>query len=178
MPVNPLTWSSWNYLTRTNTTKTPTTISLTYNMNILQHISPSAYGPVLVTLNPPHQPAPHLTQGKWAYAHPLYNHGAVQAQRQLPLIQNKRGISYCGAWAGYGFHEDGFTSGLRVAVEHLGAKVPFNVVDSTHSRGLKPSLRLKDRIARVIIWMIQEVLMLWGLLCSLAVGMQGKVKST
>lgn len=40
----------------------------------------------------------------------------VAAQRLMPTIQNTRGISYAGAWLKYGFHEDGFTAGLRAAL--------------------------------------------------------------
>ena len=40
-----------------------------------------------------------------------------------------RGISYAGAWLRYGFHEDAFTSGMRVAVEYLGVKPPFDIQD-------------------------------------------------
>lgn len=34
----------------------------------------------------------------------------------MKTIQHVRGISFAGAWLNYGFHEDGFTSGLRAAV--------------------------------------------------------------
>ena len=44
-------------------------------------------------------------------------------------IQNKRGFSYAGAYLKYGFHEDGFTSGIRVVVEHLGVTPPFPIQD-------------------------------------------------
>ncbi|KAF4577280.1 hypothetical protein EYR36_005267 [Pleurotus pulmonarius] len=47
----------------------------------------------------------------------------------MPRIQNKRGISYAGAWLGYGFHEDGFTSGLRAAVAFDGVKIPFEILE-------------------------------------------------
>lgn len=130
-------------------------VSLTYNMNILQHIPRDIFGDVLVTLNPLHEPDPKTVQGSYSYEHPLYTPAAVQAQQRLAEIQNKRGISYAGAWTKYGFHEDGFSSGLRVAKEHLGAKLPFEFVDSTFSRGKKPELQLADRALRVWISLVQ-----------------------
>lgn len=54
----------------------------------------------------------------------------MEAQRLLPSIQNQRGISFAGAWTNFGFHEDGFSSGVRVAVEHLGGSIPFEFTDS------------------------------------------------
>ncbi|KKY32140.1 putative amine oxidase [Diaporthe ampelina] len=85
-------------------------VSLTYNMNILQHIPRSTFGDVLVTLNPLHEPDPKTVQGRYEYAHPLYNGDSVRAQALLAKIQNRRGISYAGAWTKYGFHEDGFST--------------------------------------------------------------------
>ena len=40
---------------------------------------------------------------------------AIQAQKELPLIQGVASIWYCGAWTGFGFHEDGLRSGELVA---------------------------------------------------------------
>jgi predicted NAD/FAD-binding protein len=40
---------------------------------------------------------------------------AIQAQKELPLIQGSSSIWYCGAWTGFGFHEDGLRSGELVA---------------------------------------------------------------
>lgn len=178
MPSNRETWSSWNYLTRTSRASSPpSTVSLTYNMNILQHIPVSEYGHVLVTLNPLHAPAPALTQGTWTYAHPLYNADAVSAQKQLGRIQNTRGISYCGAWTGYGFHEDGFTSGLRVAVEHLGAEVPFPVIDSKFSRATKPRPGLTHRIIRLVVQVIQGLIVAWLWFNTAVSRRYGKVKN-
>lgn len=163
MPTRPIAWSSWNYITTSasSTTSSPS-VCLTYWMNLLQHIPASAYGPVLVTLNPLHPPAPHLIQGSWTYHHPLYNAAAIRSQKLLPRIQNKRGISYAGAWTKYGFHEDGFSSGLKVAVEHLGARLPFEFVDSTFSRGRRPELGWKDYLVRVFVRAIQMIIILVG----------------
>lgn len=124
-------------------------------MNILQHIPEDKFGHILVTLNPLYQPDPALTQGRFFYSHPLYTTEAVQAQKQLRYIQNKRGISYAGAWTNYGIHEDGFSSGLQAAQDHLGAKLPFDFVDSTLSRGKKPKLGIVDYFVRLIIILIQ-----------------------
>lgn len=41
-------------------------------MNCLQSISEDIFGPVLVTLNPPFEPAKEMVAGKWQYMHPLF----------------------------------------------------------------------------------------------------------
>ncbi|KAI9665634.1 MAG: hypothetical protein M1821_003567 [Bathelium mastoideum] len=130
-------------------------VSLTYNMNILQHIPVSIFGHVLVTMNPPHAPSPSTIQGEYRYSHPLYTPEAVAAQKRLPEIQSRRGLFFCGAWTKYGFHEDGFTSGLDIATKYLGAKVPFEIVDSRYSRGVKPELGMKEHALRAYINLIQ-----------------------
>ncbi|KAL8851668.1 MAG: hypothetical protein Q9221_003399 [Calogaya cf. arnoldii] len=156
MPKREIAWSSWNYMTRTPPSSSDvSSVCLTYNMNILQHIPRSEYGDVLVTLNPLWAPEPELTQGVWAYNHPQYNSEAIRCQKMLPMIQNTRAISYCGAWTKYGFHEDGFSSGIKVAMEHLGAKVPFHFTDSTFSRGRRPILGWKDHLVRIGVLLIQ-----------------------
>ena len=162
MPQKEIAWSSWNYITKSPTPGKSTTVCLTYWMNLLQHIPSSTYGHVLVTLNPLHKPDPALSQGEWTYHHPLYNAAAVRSQDLLPRIQNTRHISYAGAWTKYGFHEDGVSSGLKVAVEHLGAKLPFTFVDSTFSRGRRPSIGLGSRVVRAIIWWIQGCVLFVG----------------
>ena len=90
--------------------------------------------------------------------HPLYTPAAIRAQGKLHRIQNTRGISYAGAWTKYGFHEDGFSSGLLAAQEHLGAKLPFKFTDSTFSRGKTPQLGIADWLLRVIILAVQVLL--------------------
>ena len=155
MPRRRVAWSSWNYITESPFPPTGqgnvSKVCLTYWMNLLQHIPESKFGPILVTLNPLKMPDPRLAQGIWEYSHPLYNAAAIRSQQRLPRIQNTRGISYCGAWTKYGFHEDGFSSGLAAAVHHLGAELPFDFVDSTFSRGRKPQLTLRNYLVRLVI---------------------------
>lgn len=172
MPHRPLAWSSWNYITKTPTPTSPPSVCLTYNMNTLQHIPLTTHGPILVTLNPLHPPSPHLTQGTWTYHHPLYNAAAIRSQKLLPSIQNTRGISYAGAWTKYGFHEDGFSSGLKVAVEHLGAELPWEFVDSTFSRGRRPVLGWRDWAVRGFVVAVQGVLFVVGWVVASITGMR------
>ncbi|KAI0518212.1 amine oxidase [Xylaria bambusicola] len=157
MPKRRNAWSSGNYLTLSSpwTGKDLDQVSLTYNMNIIQHIPRKAFGDVLLTLNPIHEPRAETVQGRFSYSHPIYTPAAVRALEQLPKIQNKRGVSYAGAWTGHGFHEDGFSSGLHVAISHLGARLPFEFIDPTSSHGRQPELSIIDWLLRVIILLIQ-----------------------
>jgi len=161
MPTRRACWAAWNYLTTSpsfrSKSRHPTGVALTYCMNILQHVNEKQFGPVLVTMNPPYLPDPELTQKIFSYRHPLYTAEAVRAQFELEKIQGHRGVSYAGAWTGYGFHEDGFSSGLKVAIEHLGAKLPFDFVNSKYSRGRFPVLTWKDRILRMIL----SLMLIW-----------------
>jgi len=155
LPQNPKAWSCWNYITKSSPTGKANidTVCLTYNMNLLQHIPRDTFGDVLVTLNPLHTPNPAKTQGEYLYTHPLYTPEAVRAQDRLHRIQERRGVSYIGAWTKYGFHEDGFSSGLAAA-ERLGAKLPFEFKDSTFSRGRRPEIGLRDLALRLILILI------------------------
>ncbi|KAI5456374.1 hypothetical protein BGZ63DRAFT_366927 [Mariannaea sp. PMI_226] len=158
MPARNRAWSSWNCLTLSSPSRRRADvdkISLTYNMNILQQIPRDIFGDVLVTLNPLFKPRPETVRGKFYYSIALYTPSAIRAQKLLGHIQNTRGISYAGAWTKYGFHEDAFSSGLYVAQEHLGAKLPYEFKDSTYVRGKRPRLGLVDHFLRLLILIIQ-----------------------
>ncbi|KAM0789863.1 hypothetical protein ACM66B_006709 [Microbotryomycetes sp. NB124-2] len=128
MPKRRSTWSAWNYLTFSDGKKANVDrVSLTYWMNLLQSIPEDKFGPVLVTLNPPFEPKSGLLIDEYWYQHPLFSERSVQSQAELHRIQNRRNMTYAGAWTKYGFHEDGFASGLRVATKYLDAKLPFEV---------------------------------------------------
>ncbi len=156
MPQSRKAWSSWNYITESSAAGLNINqLCLTYNMNILQHIPEETFGHVLVTLNPLHLPPPEKVQGRYTYRHPLYNSAAIRSQSLLPRIQNTRGISYCGAWTKYGLHDDGFSSGLKVAQDHLGAQLPFEFKDGTFSRMKRPVLGVRDLVLRLVIFVVQ-----------------------
>ncbi|THH11128.1 hypothetical protein EW146_g8150 [Bondarzewia mesenterica] len=87
----------------------------TYWMNELQHLSLEVHGPLFATLNPPTPPSPSKISSIHQYSHPVLDARAVRLQSDILAIQGTRGISYAGAWLKYGFHEDGFASGLRAA---------------------------------------------------------------
>ncbi|WP_315766141.1 MULTISPECIES: NAD(P)/FAD-dependent oxidoreductase [unclassified Bradyrhizobium] len=122
MPRRQRAWASWNFL-RWQREGTPLNdVAVTYWMNNLQGIDPDK--PLFVSLNPPFAPAPELTFGKYLCEHPQYTAPAFAAQKRLPDIQGHRRTWFCGAWTGYGFHEDGLRSGLAAA-EALGAVAPW-----------------------------------------------------
>ena len=154
MPRRRIAWSAWNYLTLSGTEPTSTSaiesVSLTYNMNILQHIPTEEYGDILVTMNPPHVPSAEVTQAVLSYKHPIYNAAAVRSQSRLAEIQGTRGLWYAGAWTGYGFHEDGFKSGIDVG-RKLGGQVPWKTVETQFIRGRVPVLTWKDNLVRIFI---------------------------
>ncbi len=122
MPKRRRAWASWNFLRWQRQGTTINDVAVTYWMNRLQGIDDDR--PLFVSLNPPFEPDPALTFGKYMCDHPQYNRAAFAAQKRLGEIQGKRHTWFCGAWTGYGFHEDGLRSGLAVA-EALGATVPW-----------------------------------------------------
>ncbi|KAH7334557.1 hypothetical protein B0J17DRAFT_673853 [Rhizoctonia solani] len=156
MPKRRAAWSCWNYLTsselnaqgekRANVNE----VALTDCMNHLQHISEQDHGPVLVTLNPPFEPLPELVVDQSVYEHPVMSAQSIAAQADLPRIQNVRGISYAGAWTKYGFHEDGFTSGLRAAtsipIHGLKIKLPFSIASPDRASGSAIARRFGENV--------------------------------
>jgi len=122
MPKRRNAWAAWNYI-GSKRAKDDRDVSVTYWMNRLQGIREDC--PLFVTLNPLSEPDPELTIDRYTYAHPLFEAKAIAAQNRLTEIQGTDGIWYCGAWCGYGFHEDGLRSGLEVA-SAIGAVLPWD----------------------------------------------------
>ena len=126
-------------------------VSLTYWMNLLQSLPESTFGPILVTLNPtlsassPYTPRPELVVRTQTYTHPIYTPDSVLAQAELRALQGTRNAYFAGAWTNYGFHEDGFASGLRAAEAIEGVYLPFEVRDA--ERGVPQSKQLACKLA-------------------------------
>ncbi|KAL1924852.1 uncharacterized protein VTP21DRAFT_4506 [Calcarisporiella thermophila] len=139
MPMRKSAWTSWNYLSQsTATSQYKNQVSLTYWMNNLQPFIPKEV-PIFVTLNPLHPPKASLTYATYRYTHPQYTSELIKAQAELPSIQGKYSVWFAGAWTGYGFHEDGFLSGVRVA-QAMGASTPFRIYDNKEIRQVKEGL--------------------------------------
>ncbi len=115
MPTRRAAWASWNYLCEEG--RDGANIGVTYWMNRLQRLAgPREY---FVTLNPSRPPSESSVLYDTRYTHPILDQAAIAAQPQVALLQGQRGLWYCGAHLGFGFHEDGLASGLAVA-EALG----------------------------------------------------------
>ena len=91
---------------------------MTYNMNILQTLKTRET--YCVTLNRTAAIAPERVIKRIGYHHPLYTPATVAAQRRHGEISGVRGTHFCGAYWGFGFHEDGINSALKVC-ESFGA---------------------------------------------------------
>jgi len=137
MPVRRNVWSSWNYLSTTSASGR-SDVCLTYWMNRLQPFIGTKKD-IFVTMNPLIPVKKETIIAEYNYEHPAYTLNTIQSQKELPQIQGKNKLWFAGAWTNFGFHEDGLTSGLRVA-ELMGAKCPFPVVDSTHIKPLSAKL--------------------------------------
>lgn len=121
LPRRQKVWSAWNYLAgRGAPDERP--VSVSYLINRLQPLPFQT--PVVVSLNPFTEPAADKTFRRIEYAHPVFDHGAIDAQAALPAIQGRERCWFAGAWTGYGFHEDGLKSAVAV-VEAMGVEVPW-----------------------------------------------------
>jgi len=119
LPSTERCWAAWNYTAKSGATPTAQQhVSVNYLINRLQPLPKEFEGTqIIVSLNPLTDPNPSLVHKEIHYSHPVFDMRAVQAQKELPLIQGNSSIWYCGAWTGFGFHEDGLRSGELVALD-------------------------------------------------------------
>jgi len=135
MPKRRKAWASWNYISAAQDADTRL-VCLTYWMNLLQNID-SAF-PLFVTLNPYRAPRDGSIHATFDYEHPLFDHAALDAQRQLWKLQGTNRTWFCGAYFGHGFHEDGLQSGLAVAEALGGTRRPWDVDGESNRIFLNP----------------------------------------
>lgn len=130
MPKRRPVWSSWNYVGQSaDTGERP--LCVTYWMNRLQRLETTEN--LFVTLNPGGEINADSVETRIAYRHPLFDGGAMAAQKQLWRLQGRRHIFYAGSYFGHGFHEDALQSGLAAAEALGGVRRPW-AVDGESSR--------------------------------------------
>lgn len=129
MPRSRRTWAAWNVLEGEDPSDP---VTVTYWMNRLQPLDTDT--DVFVTLNPPF--SPERVHREASYTHPIFDPGAVSAQLRLAEIQGVDRAWFCGAWTGYGFHEDGVESGMAVG-RALGGDVPWWDDVTPHSQSAR-----------------------------------------
>ncbi len=125
MPRRRAVWASWNYLDRRGgDTVSPV---VTYWMNRLQPLGIDR--DLFVSLNPPRALRDESVLATFETTHPIFDQGAIAAQRALWSLQGRRKTWFCGAYFGSGFHEDGLQSGLAVAEQLGGLMRPWHLTD-------------------------------------------------
>ncbi|MCY3784192.1 MAG: FAD-dependent oxidoreductase [Chloroflexi bacterium] len=110
LPRRRRAWAAWNYYIAPDGGGR---VATTYNMNRLQRLdAPETF---CVTLNQDERIDDAAVIARMTYHHPTLNRAAFAAQRRWSEVNGRRRTWYAGAYWGYGFHEDGVVSGLRVA---------------------------------------------------------------
>jgi len=117
LPRSRAAWAAWNYERAADGDRESTRVCLHYLLNRLQPLPWEQ--PVIVSLNPVREIDRKHVMGEFDYSHPVFDQDAIRAQAALARLQGQRDTWYCGAWMGYGFHEDGLKSGLAVGRQLL-----------------------------------------------------------
>ncbi|HVO55996.1 MAG TPA: FAD-dependent oxidoreductase [Solirubrobacterales bacterium] len=138
MPRRRPVWSSWNFHLSEDP---PQRSTVTYWMNSLQQLPPER--DFFVTLNQGARIDPARTIRRFHYDHPVYTAAGVAARRRRAEISGVRRTHYCGAYWGWGFHEDGVVSGLRAVEEIAGA----SAVDFAAPMGAQKSTAVPEPLA-------------------------------
>jgi predicted NAD/FAD-binding protein len=113
LPQKKLAWAAWNYERTPASAGQAPGVCLHYLINLLQPLPFTQ--PVVVSLNPVREIARQEILGEFDYTHPVFDMAALQSQKELAGLQGLQHSYFCGAWTGYGFHEDGLKSGLQAA---------------------------------------------------------------
>jgi len=106
MPKKKLAWSSWNSISKEKKT------CVTYWLNNLQNLK--CDNNFFLTLNPIYGIDKTNIIKKINFTHPYFNRETLKLQNSLKILQGKKRTWYCGAYFGYGFHEDGLKSSINL----------------------------------------------------------------
>ena len=107
MPKDRSKWTSWNSVKKGNDQY------VTYWMNNLQKLNTKEN--IYVTLGIFNIPNSNSIFRAKKYDHIIYNEKTIVGQEKIENLQGKNRLFYAGAYLGYGFHEDGVKSGMKVA---------------------------------------------------------------
>lgn len=116
MPKRRAAWASWVYLSK-GKSHGNSSMSLSYWMNNLQPLQTKQ--PLIVTLNPGHEPYANLVHDDFMFEHPVFDKAAIDNQANIDAIQGHNHLWFCGAYQRHGFHEDGLNSAVKMA-ERMG----------------------------------------------------------
>ena len=127
LPSRRAAWAAWNYERDVIAGTNAQNVCLHYLLNQLQPLPWKQ--PVIVSLNPLHEPRESSVIRRIRYEHPVFDNAAIAAQGRLASLQGRSHVWFCGAWTGYGFHEDGLKSGQEVADQILARQaLPMGVL--------------------------------------------------
>ena len=113
LPERTAAWAAWNYERASDEQQESSRVCLHYLLGKLQ---PMPFEQAIVeSLNPVRPIAQEKVLAEFEYSHPVFDMAAIDAQKRVPELQGEQHTWYCGAWTGYGFHEDGLKSGLAAA---------------------------------------------------------------
>ena len=146
MPRDRRNWTSWNFRRNENfegegRLNKEEGCMVTYWLNRLQNLDPILPN-IFETLNPGFAILESKVLASFYYEHPLYTVKTKDLQMELELLQGQDCMYFVGAWTGYGFHEDGFQSGINIANMIGGGELrPWKrkevLVLNDHSRGYR-----------------------------------------
>ena len=132
-------------------------------MNRLQSIATPGHalspGRILVTMNPIQ--LPRFQKSSHMYSHPLITSESLAMSKELQQINGVDGVSFAGAWMGWGFHEDGFVSGKYVArclIEGRENMEGLELAKIEGNLGRRVGLceRVLRRVVEVVQWALQQ----------------------
>lgn len=119
MPRQSRVWSAWNY--RIEKINGHWKTSTVYSMNSLQQVSDKRE--YFLSVNDTGIISPEKIIRQFTYDHPVFSVDSIEAQNELPTINEGGPVYFCGSYFGYGFHEDALKSGIQAAEKLAGKKL-------------------------------------------------------